>query len=230
MSPPRSRSSGPGETMCCWRSIASPVALPSRRVSPQPRGRRRPHRGTRLSFHRPGAGRSGALAARHCDARLPRTRSRRRTRARASRHDVVPGRPARRRLAGPDEQVLLERHLSGAATTGFEPAFLVGETGFEPATARPPAGPGRLWRPGFGFLEPSRLRLLDPSCAQFGPQIGPQLRWSDAMVARSSPGALRWDPRAEPTRAKRKVRRPDARVEHSRTPVELILIARRPKS
>ena len=52
--------------------------------------------------------------------------------------------------------------------------LLVGETGFEPATARPPASPGGLFIPGLGFLEPSCLCRLGPSCAQFGPQIGPQ--------------------------------------------------------
>jgi hypothetical protein len=50
----------------------------------------------------------------------------------------------------------------------------VGETGFEPATARPPAGGFWAYPVRLGALQRSQLRCLALGCAQFGPRIGPR--------------------------------------------------------
>ena len=66
----------------------------------------------------------------------------------------------------------------------------IGETGFEPATARPPARGIRLRRLRFGPLEPSRCFSVSLSCAHFAPQIAPPSRLirPDQHAARSRAG------------------------------------------
>ena len=51
---------------------------------------------------------------------------------------------------------------------------MIGETGFEPATARPPAGAIQAYPPRFGARQHSELLGGGLGCAQFGPRIGPR--------------------------------------------------------
>jgi hypothetical protein len=52
----------------------------------------------------------------------------------------------------------------------------IGETGFEPATARPPAGAIQFSQAAYGGVERSELLSVALSGAQFGPRNGPQQR------------------------------------------------------
>jgi hypothetical protein len=73
--------------------------------------------------------------------------------------------------------VPVRRQSSGKRTAkarwvqGFR---LIGETGFEPATARPPAGAKGFCRARFGALERCRCARVALSCAHFGPRIAPR--------------------------------------------------------
>jgi len=50
----------------------------------------------------------------------------------------------------------------------------IGETGFEPAAARPPAGAIRFCGATFGVVEPRWCRSVALSCAHIGPRIAPR--------------------------------------------------------
>ncbi len=57
------------------------------------------------------------------------------------------------------------------------PFVSIGETVFETATARPPAGAIQAYPLLPGGLEPFDLLRVGLGCAQFGPRIGPPLLW-----------------------------------------------------
>src|SRR5687768_8464181 len=67
----------------------------------------------------------------------------------------------------------LGRHLFDQKRLDFLGFSKIGETGFEPATARPPAGAIWFCRAPFGALERRPCSRVGLGCAHFAPRIAP---------------------------------------------------------